>query len=185
MEPGHFELTYTLDILICGLFLGGSVFSVKTLSVLSSYLQPYYISLIQCIQTGPSSNPPVFFCEILLKCAAAGFLAGFICRNIFQWDYRDKNLNILTLGVTVASGIGIYAISQDGIYFSQISTQFWNTAVGNFFLRSQLGRIIILLGLTRGLGAIQDLPYTAYFFIFFICIFQVYSLAMTASPNLF
>ena len=119
--------------LICGLFLGGSVFSVKTLSVLSSYLQPYYDRLFQCIQTGPPSNPPVFFFEILLKCAAAGFLAGIICRNIFQWDSRDKTQNILTLGVRAACGIGIYAISQDGVYFYQISTQFWNTPVGYFF----------------------------------------------------
>lgn len=175
-------IPFTRLIFICGLFLGTSAISLKALS---SYLQPFYQHLFNCIQTGPSSNLPVFYMEVLLKCAAAGFLAGIICPNIFQWDSRDKSQNLLTFGVTAGCAIGIYAISQDGFYFSPISSQFWKTPVGSFFLKSQLGRVVLLLGFSRALVAVEELPYTAYFFIFFICVFQVYYLALTATPNLF
>ena len=169
----------------CGLFLGTSVVSLKTLGFLSRTLQSYSTSLFRFIPAGTISNAPVLFMELLLKCAICGFLSGVICRNFFQWSPRDRQQNLLALGATVSCAIGLYYVSTDTVYLSQISTKFAKTEIGTFFLKSQLNRIALLLGCTRALAALEELSYTLYFFFFFICFFQVYSLAFTATPNLF
>lgn len=112
-----------------------------------------------------------------------------------RWPPKDKDIQIYMHDSTkkefsvkknsALCGVAIYLISQDVRYFYEISAKFWETQVGSFFLKSQLGRLTLLLGLTQGLGAIEELPYTAYFFLFFICVFKVYHLALTATPNLF
>lgn len=169
----------------CGLLLGSSIFSLKALGYLMSHFKPYYTALLKVVHTGSTPNRPVFFMELLLKCIAAGFLSGIICRSFFQWDGQTKEQNFLALGVTGVSGIGIFLISKDTVVFLNLAVQLSTTEIGNFFLKSQLGRIALLLGSTRVLGAIEELPYTAYFFILFVCIFNVYYLAYSASSNLF
>lgn len=169
----------------CGFFLGGSIFSLKALSVLMNYFQPYYSALVRVVKTGSISNTPVFFLEAVLKCITAGFLAGIICRNFLKWKGQNKQETLLALGATGVSGIGIFLISQDTVLFMRIAIEFSKTEIGNFFLKSQLGRITLLLGCIRVLAALEELPYTTYFFVFFVCIFNVYFLAYTATPNLF
>lgn len=95
---------------------------------------------------------------------------GCICRNLF-----DQQQNITAIGATVCDGLGISFVAQDTVYFGQIATHIWKTEVGAF-----LGRTAILLGCTRALSAVEELPSTMYF-----SIFQVYSLAFTATPNIF
>lgn len=171
--------------LTCGFFLGGSIVSLNALSVLMNLFKPYYSALLGVVKTGSISNTPVFFLEAVLKCIAPGFLAGIICRNFLQWKGQNKQQTLLALGATGVSGIGIFLISKDTVLFMQLAAEFSKTKIGNFFLKSQLGRITLLLGATRALSAIEELPYTAYFFIFFVCIFNVYFLAYSASSNLF
>ena len=170
--------------LSCGLLVGGSVFSLKALSVLMNNFKPYYTALLKVVQTGSTSNTPIFFIEVLLKCVAAGFLASIICRTFFQWNGQNKQQNLLALGVTGVSGIGIFLISEDTVFFLRIATQFWKTEIGTSLRDAKLGRIVLLLGCTRVLGEIEELPYAAYFFIFFVCILNVYFLAYSTTANL-
>ena len=169
---------------IIAFFMGSSFVSLKSLSWLSIRLQPYLEALLQWFSLG-SVYPPVTFMELVLKCVVAGLLAGIICRNFFQWHPQDRQQNLTAVSATACCGLGIYFVAKDTFYFCQIATKIWKTEVGTFFLKSVLGRTSILIGCTKALSNIEELPYTMYFYFFFVCVFQVYSLAFTATPNIF
>ena len=167
------------------LFLGTSAISLKGIAFFYLRIKRFYQSLWQFVPTGSVTNGPVMFLELLLKAILGGFYAGIICRSLFKSQWGDKQQNLLAVGSTGICGIGIYFVAKDTSYFLKIAQQIIDTQVGAFFLNSQLGRLALILGCTQALGALEELPYSMYFYLFFLCIFNLYGLAFTATSNLF
>nr|AYC64172.1 hypothetical protein [Johnson-sea-linkia profunda] len=155
------------------MFFGGSYVSLLGVKWIMPKILPVFKQTFKMVAAGSSVDPPVFFIELVVY--------GFICRICFTWNPKDKNfLSSLTVFAS-----GLYFLLKDTFYFRQAALQFWQTEVGAFFLKSQLGRVAILLGWTRVLVSLEEFPYSMYFYFFFICVFQVYNLALSATPNLF
>ena len=152
---------------------------------LAPYIRPVLDKIVGTVLhpgTRLTADGRIVFGEYLLKCLIGGLLAGRICRVCIQYNGNTPFSSGVMVGL---HGCGLYFLYQDTQMIHKLASFLQYTPVIAFFMNSQMGRMVMIVGSSRLLLSMERTPYTLYFYTLFICLFRVFSYATGATPNMF
>ena len=170
---------------IIGITTGLGAIFVKCIQQLSTHFNPFLDQLVgNILRPVSASDGRIVFATLFVKCLVGGIFAGGICRVVFQYERQSGN-TLRSLNTVVVLSVSLVLLYKDQVYCAQIGQALVNTPGIAFLMNSQLGRWALLLGSVKLLGQVEHPPYTLTFYVMFVYLFRLFSLAATATPNIF
>lgn len=170
--------------LALSLLLGGGGYFIDLYRFLMHYLGPV-LDRTMLLLAGPGSIAlPILFLEKLLKALLSCLFCGglVLCFQNFCSKRKPKGPYLL---ICVGLGLSFYFLLSDFIYIRKIALYAAHKPFINKLITCQLGRLLLVLGSISLLRFFATLPGVAVFFSIFIYVLGVYSLAFSASANVF
>lgn len=165
--------------------LGGSHHLMDLYRLLYSFIEPT-INKTMSFLAGPPTSTSVLFLEKLLKVILGSSVCGGVVACLQNYR-KTKDIDLKNLYFLFAAGLSlsVYFILVDFTYIRQISLTVAEHSLIKPLISCQLGRVTLLIGSSYFIRAIIVLPGSAVFFIIFIYGLGVYSLAISATSNMF
>lgn len=163
--------------------LGGFRHLMGLYQLILSSIEPY-LNQTMLFLAGPGHiSLPVLFMEKLVKVVLGTFLCGCVLLCI-QRSRESKNKQLL---IFTAAGLSlsVYFVLKDFVLIRKISLNLAEHSLIRPLLYCQLGRISLLIGCTYFMRYISWLPGTSVIYIVGVYAFGIWSLATSATSNLF
>nr|AYC64353.1 hypothetical protein [Pseudochlorodesmis sp. HV01306a] len=165
------------------LFLGGAPFLINWYQHLLNFISPVLDKTINILAGPHNVSLQILFIEKICKCFLASLCSGGVC--VFINNFKVSKTKIQNCLFILGFSYGFYFILTDFIYIRQLATRIAAHNLVVPLLTCQLGRMSLVVGLLLLIRPFIVLPGTSAIFIILLYGLGVYSLAFSASPNLF
>ena len=168
--------------LVLSLFLGSSLYFLDFYKFLMSYLSPLLDQTINVLSGPKNVSLPVLFLEKLLKVQFASILCGVFILYFQKFTRSRRLLNCICL---VGCCIVLYFVLFDFVHIRNLALSISYQPVLHKLLGCQTGRLLLIMASISLLRFFANLPGLSVIYPIFVYALGVFSLALSASTNVF
>ena len=169
--------------LVLSIFLGSSIYFLDFYKFLMSYLSPLLDRTINVLSGPQDISLPVLFLEKLIKVQFASLLCS-VWIVYFRKSFSKRRL-FLSCVCLIGCSLAVYFVLFDFMYLRSLALSLSYQPIVHKLLGCQTGRLLLVMGSVSLLKSFGNFPGISVLYTICVYMLGVFSLAISASPNVF